>query len=134
MYSFSIPFHSTPLHSAPLHPSNRYVFAFYKFKDAQLKTERNCFEHHQGILEGLTESLSKICETNLNLETTSTATVATVAAVVAASSTGNNNNKESESPESTSMDDITQDIANQTRSIKVFTENVLGYVDNGLQL
>jgi hypothetical protein len=106
----------------PLHPSNRYVFAFYKFKDTQLKTERNCFEHHQGILEGLTENLSKICETNLNLETTSTI------------STANSNNKESESPESISMDDIIQDIANQTRSIKVFTENVLGYVDNGLQL
>jgi hypothetical protein len=58
----------------------------------------------------------------LNLETTSS------------SSTGSNNNKESESSESISMDDIIQDIANQTRSIKVFTENVLGYVDNGLQL
>ena len=30
---------------------------------------QNCFENHQGILEGLTEQLSKICETDLQTET-----------------------------------------------------------------
>ena len=30
---------------------------------------QNCFENHQGILEGLTEQLSKICETDLQTGT-----------------------------------------------------------------
>jgi len=53
-----------------------YVFAYYHFApqtssstprnnmlDAnQLQKEKECFEHHQGILEGLTEGLSKLTE------------------------------------------------------------------------
>lgn len=40
-----------------------YVFAYYKFTNPALKREKECFEHHQGILEGLTEDLSKVTET-----------------------------------------------------------------------
>ena len=39
-----------------------YVFAYYKFTNPSLKRQKECFEHHQGILEGLTEGLSKVTE------------------------------------------------------------------------
>ncbi|CAB9504892.1 Potential E3 ubiquitin-protein ligase ariadne-2 [Seminavis robusta] len=42
-----------------------YVFAYYHFgpqANESLKRQKETFEHHQGILEGLTEGLSKITE------------------------------------------------------------------------
>lgn len=39
-----------------------YVFAYYHFVDPSLKGAKECFEFHQGTLEGLTEGLSKATE------------------------------------------------------------------------
>ena len=46
-----------------------YAFAYYYFQDddddsskKQKQKQKECFEHHQGILEGLTEALSELTE------------------------------------------------------------------------
>lgn len=39
-----------------------YVFAYYHFVDPKRKVAKECFEFHQGTLEGLTEGLSKATE------------------------------------------------------------------------
>lgn len=40
-----------------------YVFAYYKFaNNPSLKLQKECFENHQGMLEKMTEDLSKITE------------------------------------------------------------------------
>ena len=40
-----------------------YVFAYYKFaNNPSLKLQKECFENHQGILEKMTEDLSKVTE------------------------------------------------------------------------
>jgi ariadne-1 len=39
-----------------------YVFAFFHFADRKLKMTQECFESHQGTLEGLTEGLSLATE------------------------------------------------------------------------
>ena len=43
-----------------------YVFAYYHFVDPSRKVAKECFEFHQGTLEGLTEGLSKATEKPLN--------------------------------------------------------------------
>jgi ariadne-1 len=42
-----------------------YVFAYYHFVNPSTKMQQERFEHHQGILESLTESLSKLTEKSL---------------------------------------------------------------------
>jgi ariadne-1 len=42
-----------------------YVFAFFHFADRGLKKTQECFESHQGLLEGLTEGLSMATEKSL---------------------------------------------------------------------
>jgi len=39
-----------------------YVFAFYKFTNPSLRVQKDCFEHHQGILERMTEELAQVTE------------------------------------------------------------------------
>jgi len=43
-----------------------YVFAYYHFVDPSRKAAKECFEFHQGTLEGLTEGLSKATEKRLD--------------------------------------------------------------------
>merc|ERR1712232_1163378 len=43
-----------------------YAFAFYKFLDPSTKHQKQFFEHHQGILEGLTERLTESSERSLS--------------------------------------------------------------------
>jgi hypothetical protein len=41
------------------------VFAYYHFVNPSTKIQQEHFEHHQGILESLTESLSKLTAESL---------------------------------------------------------------------
>jgi len=99
-----------------------YVFAFYHFMDAGETTttttslsEKNCFEHHQGILEGLTENLSKLCETTSEVLATMTTDPDPDPETNALSSKWKSKSSKSKSCTTKTTIDSVQDIVNQTR-------------------